>query len=147
MSETGPSACFSAFDRNVREGENPNQWEYGGGFDQAAALLDGFDASDWLRVERALFDPACDPDWKERCCQVLGFGPIAPAAAIAVRGLLSGDAAFMVMSADLLRDWRPELVPPIPPQAIEAVRRLSQTVANEGDRLALEAFLTWAGAR
>src|SRR3569833_1583710 len=140
MSETGPSACISAFDRNVREGENPNQWEYGGGFDQAAALLDGFDASDWLRVERALFDPACDPDWKERCCQVLGFGPIAPTTAIAVRGLLSGDAAFMVMSADLLRDWRPELVPPIPPQAIEAGRRGAQSVVFVGVRLALVVF-------
>ncbi len=136
---------YEAFDRHMNAPMSHGYWDAMGA-DDAIALMERFDDEAWRLVAVAFFDPANrHEDWVDRCAEVLAHGPVERVGPMAIAGLLSGDEGTMVRCSDLLRDWRRDLAPAIPPEAIAAMRDLNATASQTSSRLAAAAFLVWAG--
>jgi hypothetical protein len=148
MNDRSPAApaAFAELDAYLSQEMSWGYWD-ACGCDDAAAILQRLDDGGWRALGEALGEPARDGDWRDRCFQALAFGPVERVAPLAIAALLSHEPSRIVAACDLLRDWRPELILPLPREAIAAAWRSARSTRSDGDRLAIEAFLTWAGER
>jgi hypothetical protein len=151
MNDEAKPAAFDAFDRliaNVADycHSNDDMWVECLSRD-ATLYLQAFDAVDWARLRHALFESDRSSDWKDFCCRALGDGPVPQAWSLLIDGLEHGDENLLVLCADNLADRPIDGSVPIPPSAVEAVRRVSEGASREGNRFAAAVFLNRIGAR
>jgi hypothetical protein len=146
-----PAAAFEAFDRLVDEAAvdcqcNDDLWTDFLSND-AADCLQALDAACWARLRQTLLGPDRSMDWKDFCCRALGQGVAPEAWQLLFDGLEHGDEALVAFCADNLCDLPLDGSAQIPPEAIEAVRRMADGASRAGNRYAAAAFLNRIGAR